>query len=98
RIMEQEQFSSGFVAVNPNSKIPAMVDYSEPRPVRVFESGSILLYLAEKFSHFLPADRAARTEALNWLFWVQGSAPFIGGGCCHCCSCAPSDQAYPIRQ
>lgn len=98
RIMEQEQFSSGFVAINPNSKIPSLVDYSEPQPVRVFESGAILLYLAEKFGHFLPSDRAARTETLNWLFWLQGSAPFIGGGFGHFYAYAPFKQEYPINR
>jgi len=96
RIMEQEQFSSGFVAINPNSKIPALVDYSEDPPLRIFESGAILLYLAEKFGHFLPKDRAGRTEALNWLFWLQGSAPFIGGGFGHFYAYAPFKQEYPI--
>src|SRR5690606_15946133 len=76
RIMDEQQFSSGFVAINPNSKIPALVDYSDERPIRVFESGAILLYLAEKFGKFLPAEHAKRTEVLNWLFWLQGSAPF----------------------
>ncbi len=98
RIMEQEQFSSGFVAINPNSKIPALVDYSEPEPLRVFESGNILLYLAEKFGHFLPQDRAGRTETLNWLFWLQGSAPFIGGGFGHFYAYAPFKQEYPINR
>lgn len=98
RIMEQEQFSSGFVAINPNSKIPALVDYSEPKPIRVFESGNILLYLAEKFGHFLPTERAARTEVLNWLFWLQGSAPFIGGGFGHFYAYAPTKQEYPINR
>src|SRR5690554_4389066 len=98
RIMKEEQFSSGFVAINPNSKIPALVDYSEPQPVRVFESGSILLYLAEKFGRFLPDARAARTETLNWLFWLQGSAPFIGGGFGHFYAYAPFKQEYPINR
>lgn len=98
RIMEQEQFSSGFVAINPNSKIPVLVDYSEPEPIRVFESGSILLYLAEKFGHFLPTDRAGRTETLNWLFWLQGSAPFVGGGFGHFYAYAPFKQEYPINR
>jgi len=98
RIMEEAQLSSGFVAINPNSKIPAMVDYSEPEPVRVFESGAILLYLAEKFGRFLPSDRAGRTEAINWLFWVQGSAPFIGGGFGHFYAYAPTKQEYPINR
>src|SRR5690606_15643610 len=98
RIMEQEQFSSGFVAINPNSKIPALVDYSEPEPVRVFESGNILLYLAEKFGHFLPTGRAARTEVLNWLFWLQGSAPFVGGGFGHFYAYAPVKIEYAINR
>lgn len=98
RIMDQDQFSSGFVAVNPNSKIPALLDYSEPQPQRVFESGNILLYLAEKFGRFLPADRAGRTEVLNWLFWLQGSAPFIGGGFGHFYAYAPFKQEYPINR
>lgn len=98
RIMDQDQFSSGFVAINPNSKIPALVDYSEATPQRVFESGSILLYLAEKFEHFLPSDRAGRTEVLNWLFWLQGSAPFIGGGFGHFYAYAPFKQEYPINR
>ena len=98
RIMEQSQFSSGFVAINPNSKIPALVDHSEPQPLRVFESGAILLYLAEKFGHFLPANRAERTETLNWLFWLQGSAPFVGGGFGHFYAYAPFEQEYPINR
>lgn len=98
RIMEQDQFSSGFVAINPNSKIPALVDYSEPEPLRVFESGAILLYLAEKFSRFLPENHAGRTEALNWLFWVQGAAPFVGGGFGHFYAYAPFKQEYPINR
>lgn len=98
RIMEQDQFSSGFVAINPNSKIPALVDYSEPVPLRVFESGAILLYLADKFEHFLPGNRPGRTEALNWLFWVQGAAPFIGGGFGHFYAYAPFKQEYPINR
>ena len=78
-----QQFGSGFVAANPNSKIPALVDRSGPKPRRVFESGSILLYLAEKFGAFLPKDLDKRTEALNWLFWQMGSAPYLGGGFGH---------------
>src|SRR6202041_4037595 len=80
RIGEGDQFGSGFVGVNPNSKIPALMDYSEQPPRRVFESGAILLYLAEKFGAFLPKDRGTRTEALNWLFWQMGSTPYLGGG------------------
>ncbi len=91
-----EQFSSGYVEINPNSKIPVMVDRGEPKPVRVFESGSILLYLAEKFGAFLPEDRATRTEALNWLFWQMGAAPFLGGGFGHFYAYAPEKWEYPI--
>lgn len=80
RITEGDQFSSGFVKVNPNSKIPAMLDRSVDPAIRVFESGSILFYLAEKFDMFLPKDPAGRTETMNWLFWQMGSAPFLGGG------------------
>jgi GSH-dependent disulfide-bond oxidoreductase len=80
KIMDGDQFSSGFVAVNPNSKIPALLDRSGPEAVRVFESGAIVLYLAEKFQAFLPAGGAARAETLSWLFWNMGSAPFLGGG------------------
>ena len=98
RIMDEDQFSSGFVAVNPNSKIPALLDYSGAEPVRVFESGAILLYLAEKFGHFLPKDLAGRTETLNWLFWLQGSAPFVGGGFGHFYAYAPFRQEYPINR
>jgi len=96
RIQEGDQFSSGFVAVNPNSKIPALLDRSEPEPVRVFESGSILLYLAEKFGAFLPTDRAGRTECLNWLFWQMGSAPYLGGGFGHFYAYAPVKIEYAI--
>lgn len=98
RIMDQEQFSSGFVAINPNSKIPALIDYSAATPQRVFESGAILLYLADKFGDFLPSDFAGRTEALNWLFWLQGSAPFVGGGFGHFYAYAPFKQEYPINR
>ncbi|MCB1426676.1 MAG: glutathione-dependent disulfide-bond oxidoreductase, partial [Notoacmeibacter sp.] len=96
RINEGDQFSSGFVSVNPNSKIPALVDRSGDKPVRVFESGSILLYLAEKFGAFLPASHAARTEALNWLFWQMGSAPYLGGGFGHFYAYAPFKIEYAI--
>jgi GST-like protein len=96
RIGEGDQFSSGFVGVNPNSKIPALSDHSETPPLRVFESGNILLYLAEKFGHFLPKDRAGRTETLNWLFWLQGSAPFLGGGFGHFFNYAPVKIEYAI--
>ncbi|MFS2139577.1 glutathione-dependent disulfide-bond oxidoreductase [Duganella sp. Dugasp56] len=96
RINEGAQFSSGFVAVNPNSKIPALVDRSGAQPLRVFESGSILMYLAEKFGAFLPTQTAARTETLNWLFWQMGSAPFVGGGFGHFFAYAPEKLQYPI--
>jgi GST-like protein len=95
-INKGEQFSSGYVEINPNSKIPVMVDHGEPKPVRVFESGSILFYLAEKFSAFLPTDRATRAEAMNWLFWQMGAAPFLGGGFGHFYAYAPSKMEYPI--
>ena len=98
RIGEGDQFSSGFVEVNPNSKIPALLDVSESPAVRVFESGAILLYLAEKFGHFLPQDRAARTETLNWLFWLQGSAPYMGGGFGHFYHYAPEKTEYAINR
>lgn len=98
RIGDGAQFSSGFVEVNPNSKIPAMVDRSGAEPVRVFESGAILLYLAEKFGRFLPSEHAARTEVLNWLFWLQGSAPFVGGGFGHFYAYAPEKYEYPINR
>ncbi len=96
RINDGEQFGSGFVAANPNSKIPAMVDHSVDPPRRVFESGSILLYLAEKFGEFLPADPGKRTEALNWLFWQMGSAPYLGGGFGHFYAYAPIKIEYAI--
>jgi GST-like protein len=96
RISEGEQFSTGFVKVNPNSKIPALLDRSGPEPVRVFESGAILLYLAEKFGAFLPASGAARAECLSWLFWQMGSAPYLGGGFGHFYAYAPSKMQYPI--
>ena len=95
-ISESDQFGSGFVAVNPNSKIPAMVDRSEEPSVRVFESGAILLYLAEKFGQLLPSGTAARTEALSWLFWQMGSGPYVGGGFGHFYSYAPVKLEYPI--
>ncbi len=95
-IGEGDQFGSGFVAVNPNSKIPALLDRSGPEPIRVFESGSILLYLAEKFGAFLPKDIAGRTETLNWLFWQMGSAPYLGGGFGHFYSYAPTKIEYAI--
>ncbi|MCW8087329.1 glutathione-dependent disulfide-bond oxidoreductase [Sabulicella glaciei] len=96
RIGEGQQFGSGFVAVNPNSKIPALLDRSGPFPVRVFESGAILLYLAEKFGAFLPREGAARAECLSWLFWQMGSAPYLGGGFGHFYAYAPSKMEYPI--
>lgn len=98
RIGESDQFSSGFVAVNPNSKIPAMVDRSGDEPVNVFESGNILFYLAEKFGHFLPKEGAARAEVMNWLFWLQGSAPYLGGGFGHFYAYAPEKFEYPINR
>ncbi len=97
-IGEGEQFGSGFVDVNPNSKIPALLDRSTPEPTRVFESGSILLYLAEKFGAFLPTDPAQRTECLSWLFWQVGSAPYLGGGFGHFYSYAPYKMEYPINR
>jgi len=96
RIGDGDQFSSGFVAVNPNSKIPALLDRSGPKPIRVFESGAILIYLAEKFGAFLPAEAAARAECLSWLFWQMGSTPYIGGGFGHFYAYAPSKMEYPI--
>ncbi|MCK9685812.1 glutathione-dependent disulfide-bond oxidoreductase [Scleromatobacter humisilvae] len=96
RINEGDQFGSGFVAANPNSKIPALVDRSGPQPVRVFESGAILLHLAEKFGAFLPAGGAARAECLSWLFWQMGSAPFLGGGFGHFYAYAPEKIEYAI--
>jgi GST-like protein len=95
-IRKGDQFGSGFVAISPNSKIPALVDRSGPKPIRVFESGSILLYLAEKFGAFLPNDTAARTETLNWLFWQVGSAPYLGGGFGHFYTYAPIKIEYAI--
>ncbi len=95
-IGEGDQFGSGFVGINPNSKIPALIDRSGDTPVRVFESGSILLHLAEKFGAFLPASGAARTETLNWLFWQMGSAPYLGGGFGHFYAYAPEKWQYPI--
>ncbi|RTE86737.1 MULTISPECIES: glutathione-dependent disulfide-bond oxidoreductase [Gammaproteobacteria] len=97
-ILEGEQFSSGFVSANPNSKIPALVDHSTETPTRVFESGSILLYLAEKYGHFIPQDPAKRTECLNWLFWQMGSAPLLGGGFGHFYAYAPEKYEYPINR
>ena len=98
KINEGMQFSSGFVEANPNSKIPALVDHSDGAPLRVFESGSILVYLAEKFKAFLPTEHRARTETLNWLFWQMGSAPFVGGGFGHFYAYAPEKFEYPINR
>ena len=96
RINDGDQFGSGFVAINPNSKIPALMDRSGAKPVRLFESASILLHLAEKFGAFLPKDAAKRTEALNWLFWQMGSAPYLGGGFGHFYAYAPIKIEYAI--
>ncbi|MDZ4143500.1 MAG: glutathione-dependent disulfide-bond oxidoreductase [Burkholderiales bacterium] len=96
RIGEGDQFGSGFVAANPNSKIPALVDHSGPTPVRVFESGAILMYLAEKFGAFLPTESAKRAECLSWLFWQMGSAPYLGGGFGHFYAYAPFKIEYAI--
>lgn len=98
RIAEGDQFGSGFVGVNPNSKIPALLDTSVNPPLRVFESGSILLYLAEKFGRFIPQDPAGRTECLNWLFWQMGSGPLLGGGFGHFYAYAPEKFEYPINR
>src|SRR5471030_2816710 len=95
-IGEGQQFGSGFVSVNPNSKIPALMDYSGAKPIRIFESGAILQYLAEKFGAFLPTDRATRTECLSWLFWQMGSAPYLGGGFGHFYAYAPTKIEYAI--
>ncbi|ONG55822.1 glutathione-dependent disulfide-bond oxidoreductase [Pseudoroseomonas deserti] len=96
KIGDGDQFGSGFVGVNPNSKIPALLDRSGDKPVRVFESGAILQYLAEKFGEFLPKEPAARAEVLSWLFWQMGSAPYLGGGFGHFYAYAPSKMQYPI--
>lgn len=98
RISEGDQFSSGFVSVNPNSKIPALLDNSTNPPIRVFESGSILLYLAEKFGAFIPQDVAGRTECLSWLFWQMGAGPLLGGGFGHFYAYAPEKYEYPINR
>ena len=98
RINDGDQFGSGFVGANPNSKIPALVDHSGTTPVRVFESGAILQYLAERFGAFLPKDGAARAECLSWLFWQMGSAPFLGGGFGHFYAYAPAKFEYPINR
>jgi GST-like protein len=96
RIGEGDQFGSGFVAVNPNSKIPALMDRSGSKPIRVFESGAILIYLAEKFGAFLPTEASARAECLSWLFWQMGSAPYLGGGFGHFYAYAPTKIEYAI--
>lgn len=98
KIGDSDQFSSGFVEVNPNSKIPALVDRSGDTPINVFESGSILLYLAEKFGHFLPTAIEDRVKVMNWLFWLQGSAPYLGGGFGHFYAYAPEKFEYPINR
>ena len=98
KINEGEQFGSGFVAANPNSKIPALFDHSGDTPVRIFESGAILQYLAEKFDAFMPTSAAARAECLSWLFWQMGSAPFLGGGFGHFYAYAPAKFEYPINR
>ncbi|QYJ81154.1 glutathione-dependent disulfide-bond oxidoreductase [Shewanella aegiceratis] len=98
QIGEGEQFSSGFVAVNPNSKIPALMDKTGDTEVNVFESGAILLHLAEKYGHFLPATGHERTQVLNWLFWLQGAAPYLGGGFGHFYAYAPEKFEYPINR
>jgi GST-like protein len=95
-ILSGDQFSSGFVTVNPNSKIPALLDRSGESPIRIFESGAILVHLAEKFGHFLPNEADARAEVMSWLFWLQGSAPFLGGGFGHFYAYAPEKWQYPI--
>ena len=97
-IMDGDQFGSDFVKINPNSKIPALLDQSGPEAVRVFESANILLYLAEKFGRFLPQDPAQKTEVLNWLFWQTGAAPFVGGGFGHFFNYAPEKLEYPINR
>lgn len=97
-IMDGDQFGSDFVAINPNSKIPALIDQSDGQKIRVFESANILLYLADKFNHFLPQEKAERTEILNWLFWQTGAAPFLGGGFGHFFNYAPEKLEYPINR
>ena len=98
KIGDGDQFSSGFVEVNPNSKIPALMDRSGPKPIRVFESGAILLHLAEKFGEFLPTEPGPRAETLSWLMWLMGSAPFLGGGFGHFYAYAPTKLEYPINR
>ncbi len=97
-IGEGDQFSSGFVAVNPNSKIPALMDHSTKTPTRIFESGAMLIYLSEKFGEFMPSDNATRAECLSWLFWQMGSAPFLGGGFGHFYAYAPEKIEYAINR
>ncbi|OWY11900.1 glutathione-dependent disulfide-bond oxidoreductase [Thioclava sp. F34-6] len=97
-ISKGDQFSSGFVEINPNSKIPALMDRSGPEPIRVFESGAILTYLAEKFGAFLPTEPAKRAECLSWLFWQMGSGPYLGGGFGHFYAYAPTKMEYPINR
>jgi GST-like protein len=97
-IGEGDQFGSGFVALNPNSKIPALLDKSGPEPIRVFESAAILMHLAEKFGEFLPTDPAPRAETMSWLFWLMGSAPYLGGGFGHFYAYAPEKMEYPINR
>jgi len=97
-IGDGDQFSSGFVSANPNSKIPALMDHSGPEPIRVFESGAILVHLAEKFGEFLPTEPAARAECMSWLFWQMGSTPFLGGGFGHFYAYAPEKYEYPINR
>jgi len=96
RIGDGDQFGSGFVAINPNSKIPALLDRSGPKPIRIFETGAILVYLAEKFGEFLPTETAARAECLSWLFWQMGSTPYVGGGFGHFYAYAPTKIEYAI--
>jgi GST-like protein len=98
KIGDGDQFGSGFVEVNPNSKIPALIDRSGPTPIRIFESGAILMHLAEKFGAFLPKEQPARAETLSWLFWQMGSAPFLGGGFGHFYAYAPTKLEYPINR
>lgn len=98
RIGDREQFSSGFVEINPNSKIPALVDRTTPTPIRIFESGAMLLHLAEKFGAFIPTDPAGRAECLSWLFWQMGAAPYLGGGFGHFYAYAPEKLEYPVNR
>ena len=97
-IQEGDQFGNDFVAINPNSKIPALIDRSGAKPLRIFESGAILIHLAEKFGHFLPDDTAKRAEVMSWLMWQMGSAPFLGGGFGHFYAYAPQKYEYPINR